>query len=194
MAKPEPPNADANLPDSSPAPEDVAGGLRFNHVVEMQTKQHVGELSASLYALIETLIARGQLPIEEYERRRQATIQREAERIRSEALVVLSDVPDKYALAGLPEIDCDARLPLCRARCCTFVFPLSAQDLDERVVRWDYARPYQIGRRSDGYCVHNRPGTCECTVYANRPAICRTYDCSRDPRIWADFDKRIPAP
>jgi hypothetical protein len=25
-------------------------------------------------------------------------------------------------------------------------------------------------------------------VYANRPTICRTYDCRNDARIWADFD------
>jgi hypothetical protein len=31
-------------------------------------------------------------------------------------------------------------------------------------------------------------------VYEHRPAICRTYDCRKDPRIWIDFEKRIPAP
>lgn len=177
-----------------PPPEDIANGLRFNHVVEMQTKQRLSELSASFYALVETLIARGQLPIDEYERRRQATVEREVERSRGEALVVVSDVADKYALTNLPEIDCAARLPLCRARCCTFTFPLSVQDLDERVVRWDYARPYQIGRRPDGYCVHNEPGTGHCTVYSHRPAVCRGYDCRNDKRIWIDFERRIPAP
>lgn len=178
---------------SAPGPEDVPSGLRFNHVVEMQTKQRLAELSASFYALLETMIARGQLPIDEYEQRRQSTVQREVQRSRSDALVVLNDTPDKYSLANLPQIDCEARLPLCQARCCTFVFPLSSQDLDERVVRWDYGRPYQIGRRSDGYCVHNQAGTCGCAVYEQRPAICRTYDCRQDARIWLDFEKRIPA-
>ena len=175
-------------------PEDLVNGLRFNHILEMQTKQHVAELSASFYALLETLIARGQVPLDDYERRRQATLGREIERARGEALVAISEEPDKYALGDLPQIDCEARLPLCKARCCTFVFPLSAQDLDERVVRWDYGRPYQIGRRQDGYCVHNQPGSCGCTVYAQRPAVCRTYDCRRDPRVWVDFDGRVPAP
>ncbi len=176
------------------APEDVGDGLRFNHVVESQTRQTLAELRASFYALVETMIATGQLPIDDYERRRQTTMQREAARVQNEPHVMLHDVVDKYALAQLPEIDCEARLPLCRARCCTFVFPLSAQDLDERVVRWDYARPYQIGRRDDGYCVHNEAGTCRCNVYTQRPAVCRTYDCRRDTRIWVDFEKRIAAP
>jgi hypothetical protein len=33
-----------------------------------------------------------------------------------------------------------------------------------------------------------------CTVYAQRPGACRAYDCRHDPRVWIDFDARIPAP
>jgi Fe-S-cluster containining protein len=174
-------------------PEDVERGLRFNHAVEHETRKRVAELSASLYAMVETLVARGSLPIDEYDKRRQATLEREQARLRSEPGPTVSNVPDKYALEQLPQIDCEARLPLCQARCCTLVFPLSIQDLDERVVRWDYGKPYQIARRPDGYCVHNRAGTCQCEVYEQRPGICRTYDCRNDKRIWIDFEKRIPA-
>ena len=130
--------------------------------------------------------------MDEYEKRRQATMQREQEKSRGELAPMVSNVPDKYKLEQLPTIDCDARLPLCKARCCTLPFALSVQDLDERVVRWDYSRPYQIGRRPDGYCVHNEPGTCHCNVYEQRPGICRQYDCRKDKRIWVDFDARIP--
>lgn len=175
------------------SPEDVERGLRFNHMVEYETKKRVAELSASLYAMVETLVARGTLPVDEYEKRRQGTLEREQTRLRNEPGPALSQVPDKYALGQLPQIDCEARLPLCQARCCTLVFALSVQDLDERVVRWDYGRPYQIARRPDGYCVHNRAGTCHCEVYEQRPGICRTYDCRNDKRIWVDFEKRIPA-
>jgi Fe-S-cluster containining protein len=176
------------------SPEDIERGLRFNHMMESQTKERVSDVATTLYAVIEALVAQGVLSIEEYNKRREACAKRESERSRAqEYLPVMSGTVDKYALKDLPQIDCDARLPLCRARCCTLTFPLSYQDLEERVVRWDYGRPYQIGRREDGYCVHNSPETRGCTVYQNRPAICRTYDCSKDKRIWADFEKRIPA-
>jgi Fe-S-cluster containining protein len=175
-------------------PEDVAQGLRFTHLTQHQTRQKLAELSASFYAVVETLVARGVVPLDEYERRRQATLEREAAKLRAEPQPVLSPIPDKYALQKLPEIDCEARVHLCKARCCTLVFPLSVQDLDERVVRWDYARPYQIGRRPDGYCIHNQPGTCRCQVYEHRPGVCRQYDCRNDKRIWSDFEQRIPAP
>jgi hypothetical protein len=175
-------------------PEDVERGLRFNHIVAHETRVKVGELSASFYALMETLIARGIVPVDDYEARRKVTLQREQDKAKSELAPQISTIPDKYKLEQLPEIDCEARLPLCKARCCTLRFPLSIQDLDERIVRWDYARPYQIGRRSDGYCVHNEPGTCHCNVYEHRPGVCRQYDCRNDKRIWIDFAARVPAP
>jgi Fe-S-cluster containining protein len=174
-------------------PEDVERGLRFNHLVAHHTREQLSELAASHYALIETLIARGIVPIDEYEKRKQGTAKREEEKTRNEMSPRISVIPDKYKLEQLPEIDCEARLPLCKARCCTLSFNLSVQDLDERVVRWDYAKPYQIGRRADGYCVHNEAGTCQCNVYEHRPGVCRQYDCRKDKRIWVDFDARIPA-
>jgi Fe-S-cluster containining protein len=119
---------------------------------------------------------------------------READRAREQAFVQIAPAVDKYALADLPQIDCAARISLCQGRCCRLSFPLSFQDLDERVVKWDYSRPYQIRRREDGYCTHSDEETRGCRVYENRPAICRTYDCRNDKRIWVDFDKRIPAP
>ncbi len=73
-------------------------------------------------------------------------------------------------------------------------FPLSYQDLDEGKVEWDYALPYLIRQGADRYCVHSHPETRGCTVYEQRPAACRTYDCRNDKRIWLDFEGRIPAP
>lgn len=90
---------------------------------------------------------------------------------------------------------CDEVLHLCQARCCTFNFALSPLDLDEGVLRWDYGQPYLIRQRaSDHYCVHNDATTHRCTVHAQRPRICRVYDCTNDPRVWIDFANRIPAP
>ena len=72
-------------------------------------------------------------------------------------------------------------------------FPLSPQDLDERSVEWDYSAPYAIRKGTDGYCVHSCPTTRRCLVYEHRPAICRTYSCREDERIWDDFERRISA-
>ncbi|HEY0477350.1 MAG TPA: YkgJ family cysteine cluster protein [Kofleriaceae bacterium] len=94
-----------------------------------------------------------------------------------------------------PPVPCAELIPLCHARCCRLSFSLSTEDLDEGVIRWDYGQPYLIAQRaSDGYCVHNDPDSRGCTVHAHRPRVCRSYDCRKDPRVWIDYDQRIPAP
>jgi hypothetical protein len=103
-------------------------------------------------------------------------------------------IEDKYAIEQVDGPPCTELIPICHGRCCRLIFALSTQDLDEGVVRWDYGRPYMIRQRaSDGYCVHSDPTGRGCTVYEQRPAVCRRYDCRSDPRIWADYERRIPA-
>lgn len=100
---------------------------------------------------------------------------------------------DKYEMETLSP-PCDELMPICKARCCRMSFSLSTQDLEEGVIRFDYGQPYLIRQReSDGYCVHNDPSSHGCTVHAQRPRVCRKFDCRDDDRIWADYDKRIPA-
>ena len=109
--------------------------------------------------------------------------------------VYLSEGVDKYTLdAEQTPIDCDARLSLCHAACCRLGVPLTRQDVDEGIVQWDRDRPYLNQRQPDGYCVHCDGHSRRCTIYEQRPGLCRTYDCRRDGRIWLDFDRRIPNP
>ncbi len=108
------------------------------------------------------------------------------------ARVRLRQYVDKHSIAN-PDIDCAALMPLCHGRCCAFSFDLTTQDLDDGV-RWEIERPYTILHERDGYCTHFvRPGG-GCTIYDKRPASCRGYDCRSDPRVWIDYQKRIPAP
>ena len=105
-----------------------------------------------------------------------------------------TDHADKYEMTG-PDVPCAALIDICKSRCCKLQFALSTADLDEGVIRWDYGRPYVIRQRaSDGKCVHNDPATHFCTVHAQRPLVCRKYDCRTDKRIWLDFDNRVLAP
>jgi hypothetical protein len=181
--------------DEGSGRKDLEEGLRFLHIMGMQTKHDVFEASVRVFALIEELLARGQIDLRSLEQRSERLKERENERMQKLAHVNVGPAVDKYALKDLPQIDCDARIPLCKGRCCKLTFALSFQDLDEGVVKWEYNRPYHIRHReADGYCVHSHEETRGCTVYTKRPSICRTYDCRNDKRIWIDFDKRIPAP
>ncbi|HVV86838.1 MAG TPA: YkgJ family cysteine cluster protein [Kofleriaceae bacterium] len=103
------------------------------------------------------------------------------------------ELVDKYAMPPLDGPPCGELIPICGARCCTFDFALTPQDLDEGVIAWDRDRPYLIRHGDDGACVHQDRATGFCGAYEHRPAICRRYDCREDPRIWADYEARILA-
>ena len=135
--------------------------------------------------LIETLIRRGQLS---------PTSKQLINRIKGEASVVrLAVVADKRAIVST-ERDCASLLHLCKGRCCAMDVSLSAADVAERALTWDLERPYLLRKNpAHGYCACLDDGG-RCTVYDDRPGTCRSFDCADDPRVWLDWDNKIPAP
>lgn len=89
------------------------------------------------------------------------------------------------------EVDCDARMHICKAACCSLPFPLSAAEVESGKVKWDLGHPYVIRHSAEGFCVHNDRSTGSCGVYDHRPGVCRGYSCAEDDRIWLDFDNMI---
>jgi Fe-S-cluster containining protein len=178
-----------------PLRNDLDAGLRFLQQMATETKLDVHDLTIRLFALLEEMKSRGQLDTRSFDERAARLKKEDMDRLKRKVHVVVSNVPDKYTLAELPEIDCASLLPLCKGRCCRLNFALSMQDLEEGVVKFNYGAPYYIRKRPDSnYCGHIDPSTLGCTIYDKRPAICRTFDCRNDKRIWIDFEKRIPAP
>jgi Fe-S-cluster containining protein len=109
------------------------------------------------------------------------------------ARVRLNQVDDKRAVIS-PDIDCAANLHLCHGRCCSFTVSLAPEDLREGKLAWELEDPYVLRRNArTGYCEH-LDGKGGCDVYEDRPAICRSYDCRQDRRVWLDYDARVPAP
>lgn len=173
---------------------DLDAGLRHLHFMGMQTKHDLVDVTSRAFALIEELVANGQLDLQSFEERRLRLQQKEEGRLQERAHVLVDNTVDKYGLKELAQIDCKSRLDLCKARCCRLTFPLSFQDLDEGIVKWNYSNPYLIRQKDNDYCMHHDCDSRLCLVYENRPATCRTYDCRNDKRIWIDFERRIPAP
>jgi hypothetical protein len=153
-------------------------------VEQLAARPDHADVASRLEWLIDTLILRGQLP---------ASFRRLAAKVRGERSTVrLATFRDKYSVASA-EIDCAARIPLCGARCCSFEVSLSAQDVAERTVPWEIDRPYALPRDANGRCAcMDDAGAC--TIYEHRPGACRAYDCRNDPRVWIDFEGRVPAP
>jgi Putative zinc- or iron-chelating domain len=112
----------------------------------------------------------------------------------NEGRIQLGNTVDKYQVSNADGPPCLELLPICGGRCCALTFPLSTQDLDEGVIKWDHGRPYLIRHDDDGRCSHQRRPTGDCGCYQHRPAPCRSYDCRNDPRIWTDFTTRQLAP
>lgn len=139
------------------------------------------DIARKLEWLVDALVIRGQVP-RDFARRTKA----------DRSPVRLTVVADKYLDEG-PDIDCASRLHLCEARCCRFEIALSAQDIREDIP-FELSRPYMLPRDP-----HTKQCVCldeggACTIYAKRPASCRVYDCRADPRVWIDFEARLPAP
>jgi len=172
--------------------EEFERGLRFTHVM-LDVNQRQGRASvAMVQALANVLLQKGLVQEEEL-KAALAEAEKEAAEAR-QPRVRLGNMGDKYAEGEAVEIDCASLIHLCQARCCTFKFYLTKQDLDEGVAKWDYGNPYWIRQGEDGYCVHWDRGGGGCAIHAQRPHVCRKYDCRHDKRVWLDFEQRIPAP
>jgi Fe-S-cluster containining protein len=189
-----PPAIGPDLSDPLVIRDDLERGVRFLHTMAMETKLGFERVDAVLRALLDSLVARGALDAGELATRVQAQAARAREDNLRETHVEVDAAVDKYAVTELPDVDCASLMSVCLGRCCKLHFPLSFQDLDERIVQWRYDRPYRIRQRDDGYCVHSDPVSHGCTVYEHRPVTCRRYDCRKDPRVWIDFENRIAAP
>jgi Fe-S-cluster containining protein len=143
------------------------------------------DLHLRLAWLVDLLIARGHLA--PGHRKLIAKLHDPGARVR------LTLIDDKRSQASA-DIDCAANLPLCQGRCCSFSVSLSPEDLEEGKLRWALEDPYVLRRdASTGYCEHLEAKG-GCGVYHDRPAVCRSYDCREDRRVWLDYAARVPAP
>jgi hypothetical protein len=177
--------------------QEIVEGFRYVHHQLGANTGKALEIASFLYALIELLMKKGLLTEAELNTQKVEVAQRLMEKFRAMGMGAVFQDPeyDKYAFTDKEvQIDCESRLPLCQAACCRLSFALSRQDIEEGIVKWDLGRPYMIAHDADGYCRHLRRDHGRCTVYANRPVPCRAYDCRKDTRIWADFDRGIINP
>jgi Fe-S-cluster containining protein len=182
--------------DTGDLRQQIAGGLLYTHSRLNANQRKTLEAAAFLYALVEILNERGVITIDELDARKEVVSQRLTEQLRREGAGAMFQDPeyDKYSFEHAAELDCAARVHLCRATCCRLPFALSHQDVREGIVRWNLGQPYVIDQDGDGCCAHMDRKTRGCTIYAHRPVPCRGFDCRQDARIWLDFENLIVNP
>lgn len=104
-------------------------------------------------------------------------------------------VLDRYHQSVDPTVQCDT----CEAVCCRLTVVLMPED---RVPRWlvhEDARGFQtLAKSEDGWCAAVDPLDFRCTIYADRPAICRKFamgspSCRHERVEWAAH-RAVPTP
>ncbi|RKQ90653.1 putative zinc- or iron-chelating protein [Solirubrobacter pauli] len=170
----------------------VEGGNLFAHSALTEHAGRLNEAAALMNGLVGLLIQRGLVDGEELlgivESAREAAEQ--AGQHATLGVMVRKDRPDQ--LGPGKDVDCATRLPHCRGACCSFHFPLSVEEIERGgPLKWDLARPYYNRHNANGYC-HKLDEAHGCTIYDERPSVCRQYSCVNDTRIWKDFDAMIP--
>lgn len=174
---------------------EVAGGLRYAHTRANANTGKLLEVASFTYAAINLLAEKGLIEIAELDERKKEIAGHLIEKFIDEGMGITyqEKEQDKYAFDAV-QIDCENRVHLCKAACCKLQFALSKQDVEERIVKWNFAHPYLIERGEDGYCIHMDRCKLSCTIHSHRPVPCRGYDCRKDKRIWADFEEKIVSP
>lgn len=73
--------------------------------------------------------------------------------------------------------DCDACLPSCLASCCRSMrAPLAAEELASGRYLHERVEGVDVLRHDEAGCVYLKDA--RCSIYAERPAACRHFDCS----------------
>jgi Fe-S-cluster containining protein len=175
--------------------DEIASGLQFTHNQATANTRKLLEVASFAYAAIDLLAEKGLLQIEELDERQKTIARRLVEKFIDQGmgLTYQEKEQDKYAFEPV-QINCAERVHLCKAACCRLQFALSKQDVEEGIVKWNFARPYHIARDANGYCAHMDSNELRCTIHAQRPVPCRGYDCRADTRIWANFEEMIVSP
>ena len=177
------------------ATEEILEGFLYSYRQLDTNAVKVYEALAHLYSLIELLVAKGFIGNEELDQRKKAVEERLKDSFKEAGIGVKvrrSDT-DKDSTAQEVKIDCEKRKHICKAACCTLAYPLSVQEIKQGM-RWSLGKPFMNAKRADGYCLHLERDTLRCTIYEQRPTVCRQYSCHNDRRIWLDFDNMIINP
>ena len=168
----------------------VERGSFFAHTALGRTSNHLREIESFTYGILDVLLAKKLVSPEE--------VAAAVENVRSETaasgevpgpgVAIRLDPPEQQAAAEV-KVDCAARMHVCHAICCKLDFALTHEEVESGKIKWDLGRPYFIRHEAHGACTHQDCKSGCCRIYADRPAICRTYSCANDKRIWKDFEK-----
>lgn len=84
---------------------------------------------------------------------------------------------------GTVVVDCQVgRRMGCKTLCCQLFVPLSINEL-VRGLRPQSPLSTLLRQEADGYCTYLDRTDHRCTIWHDRPLVCRRYDCNHDPKL-----------
>jgi Fe-S-cluster containining protein len=168
----------------------VERGSLFTHTIVSRNADQIHEAESFLYGVIDVLIEKGIVTQDEV-LQGAGKVRQEMEE-KGETIgpgIALRIEGDGNKKDDFVPVNCSERLHICKAVCCRLHFALTVEEVESGQIKWDLGAPYYIRQESTGYCHHLDPNTGGCSIYENRPGVCRRYSCARDERIWKDFEK-----
>ncbi len=161
----------------------------FSHTTLSRQAERINEIESFLYGLIDTLNTKGLIEIPSFEQTVKI-VRDETLRKKEHFHVGIGIRVDKQQEEKkVKVVNCGERIPICKAICCKLNFALSVPEIEDGKVKWDLGHPYFIRQKKNGYCSHLDTEKKCCSVYSDRPGICKKYSCADDDRIWKDFKK-----
>ena len=170
----------------------VERGSLFTHTIVSRNADQIHEAEYFLYGVIDILLEKGIATHDEV-LQSAGKVRREMEE-KGQTIgpgIALRIEGDGNKTDDFVPVNCSERLPVCKAVCCKLHFALTAEEVEAGQTKWDLGAPYFIRQESTGYCHHLDSNEKGCSIYHNRPGVCRQYSCALDKRIWKDFEKMI---
>ncbi len=166
----------------------VERGNLFAHTALTEQAARANQTEAVVNGLIDLLVRLDVVQAEDVVAAVEATRKEIKDAGRQAAVDIAIRLDGEAPAVPAATIDCEARLPYCKAVCCRLRFALTAEEIEFGPVKWDLGRPYFNRHGTNGYCHQIDAETLGCGVYEERPLVCRQYSCAGDERIWKDFD------
>ncbi len=160
----------------------------FTHSSLSNQAERINEIESFLYGLIDTLIARDVIDKNKLESRVKKVrneILQKCEHFHAGIAISVDNTDNQKTFAP---VNCEDRLSVCKAICCKLNFALSIDEIETGSAKWDLGRPYFIRQERNGACTHLKSNKQCCSIYSDRPKVCRKYSCAKDKRIWVDFE------
>ena len=166
----------------------VERGNRFAHTALSEQAMRTNENEAIINGLVDFLIGQGLVELDGLQRAVDSARRETADKGDQAMVPIALRIDGPEAAEPAAVVDCQARLPVCKAVCCRLRFALSAEEVESGPLRWDLGQPYYNRVGEGGYCQQIDVASGACGIYEDRPPVCRSYTCAGDERIWTDFE------